>query len=285
MEMEEPSPPPAYYAGGDYGGDETLGMRLVDTMAGFARRLWTSSYTVLTVDLRRASITYDGPPLLRRRRRQVTRSRSSSPPPSHRRLVSSGHGYLVNERDAESSGGWADGVEATRAQARLKVMQVWELSTRKETPDPWRLNLGIGGEFEVDKGEVKPKLRLRAKHASLHLLPLPAIELRRKWPLPPSSYTHLGIDVRCRIPLASPDKMLDPASGPRLMVNVYNIGGTGIHFTPGGLLFEDNVIELGRFTKMRVAAALEFPRELPWSEEERPFKLEVRRVGIKARTL
>jgi hypothetical protein len=78
-------------------------------------------------------------------------------------------------------------------------MQVWNLSNDDKEPRvPWNLNFGFGVNVVMDQGQVEPKVRIRAKHIALHLLPEPLLELRGKWPL---GNTNLAVNLRYRFVL------------------------------------------------------------------------------------
>lgn len=48
-----------------------------------------------------------------------------------------------------------------------------------------------------------------------------------------------------------------------------------------GVEFDEHLIHLGEHTKLRFAAALGFPRQLPLEEGEQPVKVRVHRLGVK----
>ncbi|KAJ7534089.1 hypothetical protein O6H91_13G079100 [Diphasiastrum complanatum] len=292
-----PPPPPAphYYshidddedaypsvspsAGGGYGGpphtrlhsryseeNETLGARLVDMLGNAFKGLLKTSHSVVSLDLRRA-VLHDGPPRSRQRRRRP-------------RNDSDENWSFDEEADwqpVRPQRKWMDRIQG--GSARLKLLQVWDFRNSKtgEPKFPWGLNLGLGMNFQIDGGKLEPKLRIRGKHVSLHLLPRPLLELRGKWPL---ANTGLAVDARYRIPLDKVAVNRD-FSGARLMVNLFNPLGTGFHLTPGGLEFDEHVVQIGKYTRLRVAAAVEFPRQFPVEKGENPLRIEVRRLGLK----
>eukprot|EP00897_Mesotaenium_endlicherianum_P003409 jgi/Mesen1/3096/ME000184S02164 len=51
----------------------------------------------------------------------------------------------------------------------------------------------------------------------------------------------------------------------------------------GGLEFDEQVVELGKHTALRVAATLHFPRRIPLPPGEQPFRISMNRLGLKAR--
>ncbi|KAF3773113.1 hypothetical protein EJ110_NYTH56123 [Nymphaea thermarum] len=69
------------------------------------------------------------------------------------------------------------------------------------------------------------------------------------------------------------------------MVNFYNETGSGFHLTPGGLEFDEHLLRIGKYTTVRVAASLNFPRRLPPEEDEKLFKIDIRSIGLKTRLL
>jgi hypothetical protein len=54
-------------------------------------------------------------------------------------------------------------------------------------------------------------------------------------------------------------------------------------FSNTGVQFDEHVVRIGEFTTMRVAAALDFPRQFPLEDGEQPVKLRVTRLGIKSK--
>ena len=52
-----------------------------------------------------------------------------------------------------------------------------------------------------------------------------------------------------------------------------------------GLEFEDAKIPVGQFGTMRLAASVDFPRELPLQDGEQPFRLRIMRLGVKSRLM
>ena len=52
-----------------------------------------------------------------------------------------------------------------------------------------------------------------------------------------------------------------------------------------GVEFEDPKIPFGQFGTMRLAASVDFPRQLPLQEGEQPFRLRIMRLGVKSRIM
>ena len=50
-----------------------------------------------------------------------------------------------------------------------------------------------------------------------------------------------------------------------------------------GVQFDDHVFHVSKFTTMRVAAAVDFPRSFPLQQGEQPFGLRVTRLGVKSK--
>lgn len=251
------------------------GTRLVDILGAAFHRFWRTSHTVLRLDLRRA-ISLNGP---------IVHSRDSeSPRVSYGRSPRGNrggraHDYPEDWETDSPSQSWLQGIHGGGAQ--LKLMQIWDFPD-KETglPSlPWNLNFGLGAKVEMDRGHLEPRMRVKAKHLALYLLPLPLLELRGKWPL---GGTRLAINVRYRIPLQDFEKFWESPTA-QLCVNLYNPLGTGFHLSPGGLEFDEHVVNIGRNTKLRVAASIDFPRQLPLEEGEQPIRVCINRLGIKSR--
>ncbi|CAM6093242.1 unnamed protein product [Calypogeia fissa] len=245
--------------------DETVGGYLFSRMV---RPLWRGSHTVLRIDLSR-SLAYDSPVVNRRRRHRSAPSGA---------VASSGGPDYFDDEESQGSRSWFNGISG--GGARLKIMQVWDAppdllgSSRQH----WNLNMGFGLNVEVEKGLLLPRFRLKARHIALHLLPQPEIELRGKWPL---WNTRLAINAKYRIPLTMDLEEMWSSPGARLMVNFFNPLGSGFHLTPGGVEFDEHLVQLGEHTKLRFAAALQFPRKLPMEEDEQPVRLRVDRLGVK----
>jgi len=58
-----------------------------------------------------------------------------------------------------------------------------------------------------------------------------------------------------------------------------------LHWNHAGVEFEDPTIPFGQFGTMRLAASVDFPRQLPLQEGEQPFRLRIMRLGLKSRIL
>lgn len=244
-----------------------------ETLGGYLftrtlRPLFRGSHTVVRVDMRRA-MNYTGPDSKNGRRHR------SSPSGT---VASSGGRDYYDEEESQGSRGWFNGISG--GGARLKLMQVWDAPENLfgESRQHWNLNVGFGLNLEVDKGLLQPRCRFKARHIALHLLPQPEIELRGKWPL---GNTRLAVNAKYRIPLMMTLEEMWSSSGARLMVNFFNPLGSGFHLTPGGVEFDEHLIQLGEHTKLRFAATLDFPRKLPLEEGEQPIKLQVHRLGVK----
>ncbi|XP_031486793.1 uncharacterized protein LOC116255162 [Nymphaea colorata] len=237
-------------------GQEILGVRLLKLLASPFASLTRSSQTLLRLDFRRP-LSFPKRP-----------SRPSPPPPGS----SSPFGPLHGSR------------------TRLQLMQTWDLPPKCEEEAteggpreiPW-LKLGIGGSVEMDDdgGVLVPKARLKTKYAILHVMPSPCFEIRMKFPVGISS---LAASIRCRIPFSDLETMWNSPSS-QLMVNFYNETGSGFHLTPGGLEFDEHLLRIGKYTTVRVAASLNFPRRLPPEEDEQLFKIDIRSIGLKTRLL
>ncbi|BBM98212.1 hypothetical protein MPTK1_1g11750 [Marchantia polymorpha subsp. ruderalis] len=246
---------------------ETLGSYLVHRLI---QPVWRGSRTVLRIDLSR-SLKYNGPVVGRGRGGGVGG-------PSGASASVGGRDYYDGKDDTHTSRGWLSGIQG--GGARLKLMQVWDAPQNMigEARKHWDINFGFGINVELDKGRLHPKLRLKARHVALHLLPVPEIELRGKWPL---GGTRLAINAKYRIPLATTFEEIWSSTGARLMISFFNPLGTGVHLTPGGLEFDEHLIRLGEHTKLRLAASVDFPRKFPLEEGEQPVRLRVHRLGLK----
>ncbi|KAL3702076.1 hypothetical protein R1sor_020098 [Riccia sorocarpa] len=244
-----------------------------ETLAGYVFRrtiqpVWRTSRTVLRIDLRRG-LKYNGPVVGSGRSRNRAPSGASA---------SRGGREFYDEEETQASRGWLHGVSG--GGARLKLMQIWDAPQKwfGESRRHWDINFGFGANVELDKGQVHPKLRLKARHVALHLLPAPEIELRGKWPL---GNTRLAVNAKYRIPLATTFEEIWSSSGARLMISFFNPLNTGLHLTPGGLEFDEHLIKLGEHTKLRLAASVDFPRKFPLEEGEQPLRLRIHRLGLK----
>ncbi|CAI5474367.1 unnamed protein product [Closterium sp. Yama58-4] len=258
---------------------ETVQDRLLNVFRKAAGYIWSFSHTVARVDVVRPITTSH------RRRRYYDNdddgrgpggglsssyfgARDSSPVWRARR-----QGRRGGRRDEDEEGGLIQGINhgLYGEGARLKLMQIWDFPD-KETGKPrlpYGLNFGVGANYEVNGSRLEPKLRIRTPHVALHLLPEPDIELRWKWRL---GTTNVALDVRYTLPLRSFDRFWDRAAGVGLSVNLFNPIGTGFHLSPGGLEFDEQVVKLGKHTKLRLAATFMFPKHLPLEEDEEPIR-------------
>ncbi|KAG0560580.1 hypothetical protein M758_10G186500 [Ceratodon purpureus] len=261
----------------------SLGAHVMHIASGVLHTAWQHSSTILRFDLRQ-SLTFRPPT---RRRSHSLRTRPALPGAS----VSSGgplyggdangYGYDAADddeyiaKDASLFGSIRGGG------ARVKLMQVWDFPHREEGEEknPWDVNFGFGANVVMDQGRVEPKFRLRAQHVALHLLPEPALEMRGKWPL---GDTNLAVYARYRVPIAGLGRFWESTNA-RLMINLFHPLGTGVHLTPQGVQFDDHVFQLSKFTTMRVAAAVDFPRQFPLQDGEQPFGLRVTRLGLRSK--
>lgn len=227
---------------------------------------------MLRLDIRRA-IRLDGP---------IVRSTSGGSNRLQLKRQNEGRAdeYADEWEPSRPSQGWLRGIQGGGAQ--LKLMQIWDFpDTDTGLPSlPWDLNFGFGAKIEMDKGgHLEPQMRLRAKHVALHLLPMPLLELRGKWPLGGS---RLAINIHYRVPLLHLSKFWESPTA-QLCLNLYNPIGTGFHLSPGGLEFDEHVVNIGQNTKLRVAASVDFPRQFPLKAGEQPIRVHVNRLGVKAR--
>lgn len=247
--------------------------RPADFFISVFRPIWQTSHTVLRLDLRR-TLRVEGP---------VVGSREAPtrrPPRNSSRPAGRADGYGDDWESSSASPAWLRGIEGGGAQ--LKMMQIFDFPN-KDTGEPrlpWNLNFGFGARIEVDRGgHLEPQIRVRADHVAVYVLPYPLLELRGKWPL---GVTQLAINVHYRIPLLHlPKFWMSPTA--QLRMNLFNPLGTGVHLSAGGLEFDEHVINIGEHTSMRIAAAIEFPREFPLKEGEQPIRVRVDRLGLKAR--
>ncbi|KAI5062034.1 hypothetical protein GOP47_0022573 [Adiantum capillus-veneris] len=248
------------------------GTRLVDILGAAIGRFWRTSHTILRLELRRA-IDLDGP---------IVRGHDSESPRAQymRNRAHRTRSYPEDWVDGGPSSSWFQGIHG--GGARLKLMQIWEFPD-KETglPGlPWNLNFGLGATLETERGgRLELETRIKAKHLALYILPLPFLEFRGKWPI---TGTRLAVDARYRIPLHDLEKIWESPTA-QLCVSLYNPVGTGFHLSPGGLEFDEHVVNIGQHTKLRVAASIEFPRQFPLEEGEQPIRVHINRLGIKSR--
>nr|ABK26859.1 unknown [Picea sitchensis] len=253
--------------------ENVLGLRLVDALAGALASVWRASQTVLRLDFCR-SVGRESPSLGGRQRRGQFSTSSRS------------HGdSRNNEREAERpTSRWVQGIEG--AGVRMKLMQIWYFPNEEtgEPSLPWGLNVGFGACVNMDRsGYLALNARLQTKYATLHILPSPCLDLRSKFPVPLGS-TPLAVNIRYRIPLNDLENIWE-SPGAYFTLNFSSQPGTGFHLTPGALEFDDNVMQIGKYTTMRVAASLLFPRRIPPVDGEQPFKINIHRLGLKTRLM
>lgn len=253
--------------------EKVLGLRLVDALAGAVASLLRASQTVLRLDFCK-SVARESPSLWSRQRREQFSTR----PPLHGDSRNS-------EREPEKpTSRWVQGIEG--AGVRMKLMQIWYFP-KEETGEPslpWGLNVGFGACINMDRsGYLALKARLQTKHATLHILPSPCLELRSKFPIPLGS-TPLAVNIRYRIPLTNLENIWESPSA-YFTLNFSSQLGTGFHLTPGALEFDEHVLQIGEYTTMRVAASVLFPRRIPPEDGEQPFKISIHRLGLKTRLM
>lgn len=251
--------------------EQVLGLRLVDALAGALASVWRTSQTVLRLDFCR-SVARESPNLGGRQKRGQFASSSRS------------HGdSRNNEREAERpTSRWVQGIEG--AGVRMKLMQIWYFPNEEtgEPSLPWGLNVGFGACLNMDRsGYLALNARLQTKYATLHFLPSPGLELRSKFPVPLGS-TPLSVNIRYRIPLTDLENIWE-SLGAYFTLNFSSQPGTGFHLTPGALEFDEHVMQIGKYTTVRVAASMLFPRRIPPVDGEQPFKINVHRLGLKTR--
>ncbi|KAG0566750.1 hypothetical protein KC19_7G085100 [Ceratodon purpureus] len=259
--------------------DITLGQFILDRVGDAFKGLFRNSQTILRVDLRQA-LRYDVS------LRPLQRTSGTEVVPSRR---GRGNGTSVRqpgrrseaELDADAqSKPWSHGLQG--GGARLKLMQIWEFKNSETGEDrlPLKVNFGFGANVLMDRGEVEPKLRIRTQNLALHFFPDPYLELRGKWPL---ADTNLAVCARYRVPVSSMKTIWESRSDFR--VYLCHRSGRLFHLTPGGLEFEDPKIPFGQFGTMRLAASVDFPRQLPLQDGEPPFRFRIMRLGIKSRIM
>lgn len=253
---------------------ETVQDRLLNVFGGFFRSILKHSHTVARIDLVR--------PISRFRHRRDGRSRRGDGADDSWHRGNAPLGYRGRDRGGSLVEGIDHGLYGEGA--RLKLLQVWGAPDKDgdTSPLPWGLNFAAGANFDVGHGQLKPKMRIQTRHVALHALPSPELELRGSWLL----YHNIGLTVRCRAPLNSLTKFWERETGIYWTVRLFNPIGSGFHFTPGGLEFDERVVRIGKHTSMRVAASLLFPKELPWDEDdEDAWRIRINRLGLKTRLL
>jgi hypothetical protein len=160
--------------------------------------------------------------------------------------------------------------------ARLKLMQIWDFAS----PDSRQpsFNFGMGANFDLDTNQLTAKCRFKSDQVGLLLLPEPALELRGKWRVFDSP---LAVDVKYQCPVTNFTKFWE--SPAKVRVRFFNANHAGLHITPGGVEFEERDLKLGKYASLRVAAAVDFPRQLPLEEGDQALNVRVSRLGLKAR--
>jgi hypothetical protein len=146
------------------------------------------------------------------------------------------------------------------------------------TPTP-AFDLGAGASFEFDTAALRPSARLKFRDAlSLRLLPAPALRFQKRLQLGTSGF---GVRLTYECPLeALPSFYAPPA---RLLVQLDNAVDTGVRLTQSGVEAAGTVRALGGAVRVRAAALVRLPSELPVDEDATLVGFELRRLGIKAR--
>ncbi|GLJ38400.1 hypothetical protein SUGI_0781890 [Cryptomeria japonica] len=250
--------------------NETLGVYLLN-LAG--RAITRASHSVLRFDIR-GPIFLKGPTWGVKQKELENQFVTSSGAHGNSRKT-----VRAEPETAKPSSKWVQGIHDVGA--RIKFMQIWDFP-HEETGEPslpWGLNIGLGASVEIDRGgRVIPKARLQTKHAVLHILPSPCFELRSKLPLGSTSFL---VDIRYRISLRDlEDAWKSPG---QLMVNFYSQLGTGYHIIPGALEFDEHVMKIGKYTTVRLAALLQFPKRIPLEDGDEMFGINLRRLEVKTR--
>ncbi|PNH07672.1 hypothetical protein TSOC_005828 [Tetrabaena socialis] len=133
------------------------------------------------------------------------------------------------------------------------------LAKRSWWSDKPLLDIGVGFNLDMDQQQVQPIARIKIKDLlSIQAAPMGLLKISRCLPLGPV--------------------MLKVGGG-----GLDNAAGSGIHLTPGGIEFDEQVLRFGTAVTMRASAGLAFPRQLPIAEgDPHPLKLEVHRLSLKS---
>lgn len=245
--------------------------------------LWSKTRGTVRVDLVRPTIAVQqaGDNVF------FTRRRAAGRQPVPRRggmFMTRANGYDEDEARAGYAGGWLGGSfkrlsTLRRTGARFKVMRHMDVGPRlTDSDEPGRrmFDVGLGINFELDSSAMQPVARLKFLDAfSLKLVPRPAFKFQRSWDL---GVKGLAVRASYEVPLECVDTFWAPPA--RLMVRLDNAAGAGIHFTDGGMEFDERVVASKAGTILRASGGIRFPRELPL-EQGNLFSLYVRRLGLK----
>ncbi|GAQ82003.1 hypothetical protein KFL_000970290 [Klebsormidium nitens] len=282
---------PSDRAGGysQYQRPRTVGDVMVDAIGGLFNGLWGASHTVARVDLKRP-FRYSGPVIhgarpeddeFTYRGRKARRSRAVATPPGAMYVSgpysdvspSAPPAELVDESGRMVS--WRGSLRGPGG-ARLKLMQIWDVASPEG--DRPSFNFGAGVNFDMDSNRLTPKCRFKSDQVGLLLLPEPALELKGKWRVFDSP---LAVDVKYQCPVTNFTRFWE--SPAKVRVRFFNANHAGLHITPVGVEFEDRDLKLGKYASLRVAAAVDFPRQLPLEEGDQALNVRVSRLGLKAR--
>ncbi|KXZ43100.1 hypothetical protein GPECTOR_102g53 [Gonium pectorale] len=159
-------------------------------------------------------------------------------------------------------------------QRRRRGRPKWLPSSWAEKP---LLDVGVGVNLDVEQQQIQPVARIKIKDLlSIKAFPFGHLKISRSIPLGP-----LALKFRYELPLAHADRFWEPPA--RLMVRLDSAAGSGVHLTPGGLEFDEQVLRFGTAVSLRASAGVSFPRQLPWSEDDGPpFKVQVHRLSLKS---
>jgi len=162
--------------------------------------------------------------------------------------------------------------------ARIKIsrnMQWWKDPAGKRRP---LLDMGIGVAVDMDKQRVEPVARIKIGDLlAIKAFPLGHIKISRSLPLGPSG---LQAKILYEVPLTHVHHFWQPPA--RLMIRLDNNAGSGLHFSPNGIEFDERLVQLGSGLSVRASMGLKFPRSLPIDPHMKEWGFKVHRLSLKS---
>ncbi|GLC46519.1 hypothetical protein PLESTF_000956800 [Pleodorina starrii] len=236
------------------------------------------------IALAAATLPTPGQPLLMGARIKITRSFLIGGGRADTATTSSSTSSEEAEAEVEAEGPAAGAKAQAPSGGQQQQQQPPRPPRRRWQPSPlarsWAekplFDIGVGVNLDVDQQQIQPVARIKIKDlVSIKAAPLGLLKISRSIPLGP-----VALKVRYELPLAHATHFWEPPA--RLMVRLDSAAGSGVHLTPGGLEFDEQVVQFGRAVSLRASASLAFPRQLPLEQGEPPLRLQLHRLSLRS---
>lgn len=140
-------------------------------------------------------------------------------------------------------------------------------------------DVGLGLEFDMDSTRLKPRMQLKfCNLAAIRLLPSPVLRLHKTLDL---GFSGLAVRLEYDCPLGNLDRFWEPPA--RAMIRLESSPGSGVRLSPLGVELDEVRFGLGEAMRVRAAASVPFPRQFPVEDGANFVKVDVHRLGLKAR--